>query len=194
MAEDAETRGLVARASGGDAHAVEELLARYLPDLRGYVHNQAGGLVRGREETVDLVQSVCREVLEHLADERLEYRGEAEFRQWLYRAAQLKLMNRHRYWRAERRDPEQETSSDAEAVLQSLLTPSRAAIAREDFERFERGFALLPEREREVVRLAHVEGRSHQEIGEELGIEPNHSRQILHRALVKLSKLLVEAK
>ncbi len=86
-----EERSLVDNASRGDLDAVEELLARHLPALEGFVRKRGVGLPRDKESAVDLVQSVCREVLEDVRDKRFEYRGEAEFRAWMYEAALLKI-------------------------------------------------------------------------------------------------------
>jgi len=54
------------------------------------------------EETVDLVQSVCREVLQHR--ERFAHPEERGFQRWLYRTALRKIAHRAEYWRAAKRD------------------------------------------------------------------------------------------
>jgi peptide/nickel transport system permease protein len=59
-----ESSRLALEASHGDQEAVDELLVRHLPGLRTYVHLKVGGLVRAREAESDIVQSVCREVLQ----------------------------------------------------------------------------------------------------------------------------------
>ena len=99
---------LISRASQGDGQAVELLLERYLPELQKYVRTHAGRLVRSRESSSDLVQSVCRELLERLDGDRFQYQGERAFRKWLYKAAMLKIMSRNRYWRADKRDAERD--------------------------------------------------------------------------------------
>lgn len=185
---------MIQRASEGDHAAVEELLERYLPQLRAHIRGQAGALVAAREESGDLLQSVCRELLERLADDRFEFRGEAAFREWLYRAARLKLMNRHRHWLATKRDAARDRRQSsasgfaANGFADELPTPSEYAALNEELARFNTALAQLPERDQEVVRLAHFEGLSHREIAQRLGVTENHSRQILHRALVQLSK------
>ena len=196
---------LVRDASQGGASAVEALLALHLPGLEGYVRRHAGGLPRDKESAADVVQSVCREVLERLRDERLEYRGEAEFRGWLYEAALLKIKSRRRYWAAERRDPKRErrgargsaSGSGGGAALDELLphqatTPSADAASAEEAERVRRRLDELPERYRRVIELAHLEDLSHREIAERLEITEGASRMLLSRALARLSSLVVE--
>jgi RNA polymerase sigma-70 factor (ECF subfamily) len=187
MDED-RSRLLHTAAATGDDAAVEELLARYLPDLERYVAHNAGGFVLAHESRSDLVQSVCREVIVRLRDGRFSYRGEARFRQWLYRAAVMKMMNRHRFYRAARRDAGQVTPpADSPDVPAPGATPSEEAGLREDLDRFARAFARLPDNYRTIIQLHHADGRPHAEIARELGITEAHSRVLLSRALAKLA-------
>lgn len=187
---------LAQRASQGDAEAAEDLLARHLPGLIGFVARRAGDL-SPKESSSDLAQSVCREVLSDLAAGKLRYLGEGEFRAWLYEAALFKIKNRRRYWHAERRDKRRELReagpSSSAPGLDGLAgdsgTPSREAAAQEETERLARLLDELPERYREVVRLARLEGLPHREIAERLGISEVASRQLLNRALARLATL-----
>jgi len=194
------SESLVSAATQGDREAVVALLERYLPDLRAYVQRHAGELVRARESSSDLAQSVCREALERLADGRFEYRGEPAFREWLYRAAVMKLLKRHRHWRSDKRDPARELGTPEERSGESSVprgvdavvmdgTPSREVMRLEELELFRRSFGALSERHQDVIRLHHAEGRSHAEIGAELGISEANSRMLLSRALGRLARL-----
>jgi DNA-directed RNA polymerase specialized sigma24 family protein len=107
-----DSEELVRDASRGDRVAVDALLERHLPDLRRYVDQRAGRALLEKESASDLVQSVCAELFEGLRAERFEYRGELEFKQWLYGAALFKLQTRRRHWRADMRDPARETRID----------------------------------------------------------------------------------
>ena len=184
---------LVHEASRGDAPAIEALLGRYLPELRRYVGRRAGRAVLDKESGSDVVQSVCRELFEGLRSERFEYRGEAEFKQWLYGAALLKLEGRRRHWQAGKREAAREVPAGSRASAfrdpADSATPSRGAIAREDAERLRAALAELPEHYREIVELAHVDGLSHREIATRLGITETNSRVLLSRALARLATL-----
>ena len=192
------TSDLVTQASQGDARAVEELLTRYLPDLVSYVGRHAAELVTRRESSDDLALSVCREALECLRSGRFHYQGEGPFRQWLYRAAVMKLMTRHRHWRAERRDPAREVERRAPASQTGGArldvhepfherTPSLDAIQSEELARFQQAFAQLSPRHQAVIELHHVEGLTHAEIGARLEISEANSRVLLSRALSRLA-------
>lgn len=188
-----ECEELVGRASRGDGSAVEELLARNLPNLRAYVRFKAGRLVQARESVSDLVQSVCREVLEQLGD--FEYRGEASFRSWLFKRAYHKIVDRGRFHRAARRNgarevelPESSGQGDAELECAiSLLTPSRDAMAREKLERFEAAFAELPDDHREAILMQRIAGLSYSEIAREMGRSEGAVRNLVYRGLARVS-------
>ncbi|MCE9594554.1 MAG: RNA polymerase sigma factor [Planctomycetes bacterium] len=191
---DHDSEQLVYAATTGDSGAIEALLERYLPDIRAYVARNAGEMVRAKESAADLAQSVCREVLESLKAGRLAYRGEAEFKQWLYRAAVMKMMNRRRFYTADRRDVRaEEAALDASAFPNEpavSATPSRAAAWQEELVLFEEAFAKLPENYRDILALHHVEQLSHAEIATRLGISEANSRMLLSRALARLARFV----
>jgi RNA polymerase sigma-70 factor (ECF subfamily) len=170
------------------------MLQRNLPRLRAYVRLKSGRLVRARESCSDLVQSICREVLEDMPE--LDFASEAAFRSWLYEAAHRKINDRARYWGAAKREAVREWpgAEMAEAELAraygSLLTPSRDAIAREQLERVERALDALPEHYREVILLARILGHSHAEIAVKLSRSESAVRTLLCRAVAELSEAL----
>jgi RNA polymerase sigma-70 factor (ECF subfamily) len=187
-------RQLVERASRGDRPAIDELLAQHLPALRAFIRLRAGPVIRARESASDLAQSVCREVLDHI--DRFAYGDEPGFRAWLYTTALRKIMNRHEYYAAEKRDHRRETpldalgQSSAEAlggVYRSLSSPSQHAMKREEIEQVEQAFDRLGEEQREVISLAHVVGLSRAEIAQQLGKSEGAVRTMLSRALADLA-------
>jgi RNA polymerase sigma-70 factor (subfamily 1) len=186
----ADLATLIASASRGEALAVDELMHRYLPGLRAFIRLRAGPLVRARESSSDIAQSVCREVLEQL--DNFRHGGEAGFKSWLYTTALRKISKRDEHWRAQRRDAGREVAGD-EALMdcyRTLSTPSLHAAAREWMERLEEAFDELSDDDREVITLARVCGLSHDEIARQMGRTPAATRILLHRALAKLSEKL----
>jgi RNA polymerase sigma-70 factor (ECF subfamily) len=190
----------VERASRGDVDAVALLLERFLPGLRAYLRLRAGKVLLAKESSSDLAQSVCREILEHV--DLYQYRGEAQFKQWLYTTALRKIAKRYEHYGAEKRDARREVPladlagrEDAVdpallAACQSLVTPSRQVMAREELERIERGFELLSEERREVILLSRFVGLSAREIGEQMERSEDSVRQLLHRALAELAEIV----
>lgn len=175
------------------AGRVEELLAAHLPGLRGFLRRRAPDLVLERESTEDLAQSVCRDVLEHLDDGRLELRGDAEFKQWLYEAALWKLRARTRHLRAQRRDPAREATAPSPSAPGHPAvseTPSRLVATEEGRRAVRSAIERLGGRDAQVLTLAVLEERPHREVAAALEVTEAHSRMILSRALARLAREL----
>jgi RNA polymerase sigma-70 factor (ECF subfamily) len=174
-------------------------LEEHLAGLRAFVRLRLGRALREKEESQDLVQSVCREVLS--GSTGLAPRGRTGFREWLHRAAENKIKDRWRYWKRERRDPARETGFDASgsgsaalgSSLTDLITPSRQAASREELTRLERAFCGLPPDYREVIVLARLRGFPHAQIAERLGRTEVATRTLLSRALARLAFALEES-
>lgn len=168
---------------------VPELLERHLPRLRAYVRLRAGAALRSRESVSDIVQSVCREILEHA--DRLKHGGEQGFRRWLYSTAWRVIARRASYHRAARRDPARE-EGDGRLLEEygTFCTPSREVAIREELERIERAFDELSEDHKRVILLARVLRLPHAETAVEMNRSPQAVRALLRRALVELSGLL----
>ena len=190
---DRDVDRLVGELSSGDTAVVPSLLARYLPELTEYVRRHTGARLAGRETPADLVQSVCRDVLEDVARGGLEYRGEAQFRQWLFQAALHKVQAKGRYHAAQRRDGDREVAPEDVSRPGPALTwttPSGVAASLEERQRLLAAMAQLDERDRQVVQWAHLEGLPHDVIAERLGITVTNSRVLLSRALARLARLV----
>lgn len=186
-----QTAALVARASQGDSPAIEDLLIAHLPQLRAYVRLHSDNLVRERESCSDLVQSVCREVLEDMSG--FEFRGEAPFRKWLFQKALSKIVDRRRRWLADSRDPAREATkgaSEVSGVYGSFCSPSQVAIGNEAMERLESAFDQLPDDYRQVITLHRLIGMSHKQISAEMDRSEAAVRVLLNRALVRLGLVL----
>lgn len=192
--QDAVSRDLVQQATSGDAAAVAAMLERHLPALSAYVERHAGAVLKQKESRSDLVQSVCREVLEGLRSSAFVYRGEGPFRQWLFQVALHKIQGRGRFYGAERRDPAREVpldgvASDRGGDLAQSVTPSRDVVAREELARFRAALARLDAVSQQVVQSAYFDGVPHKDIAARLQITEAHCRMLLSRALARIAKL-----
>jgi len=189
--QDGEERRLVERAAGGDDSAVEELLVRNIPRLRAFVRLRCGPELRAKESASDLVQSMCRDVLQNMDGFRWE--GAESFRAWLYTAAARKVADRAEFWRAQRRDPGREHGAGDEALLavyRESATPSRVLAGREGVEHIERAFDDLSPDYREAVLLSRVLGLPRAEVARRMGKSEDSVRDLLFRGLAQLSKKL----
>jgi RNA polymerase sigma-70 factor (subfamily 1) len=183
---DEELRDVVARAGAGDDPSLDALLIRYLPRLRAFVRVRTNPLVRQLESCSDLVQSVCREVLQGAS--RFQYQGEGPFRAWLFRTALNKILERTRNITQQKRDVRREVPADGRTDGAELPahdpSASQMAAANELGERMERALDQIPEHYREVIALSRIVGLSHAEIAEQTGRTEGAVRTMLSRALV----------
>lgn len=188
-----------AGAADAERRSKEALFARHVDGLHAFVRLRMGPKLRAKESSVDIVDSVFREVLGDL--DQFEVRDDAGARRWLFQQAERKIIDRGRYWNRDKRDPGREVEIDArtrtrhddQRVLecyQSFFTPSRDAAAREELSRVEAAFEELPPDYREVILLSRVVGLPHTEIAERLGRTEGAVRTLLSRALARLATLL----
>jgi RNA polymerase sigma-70 factor (ECF subfamily) len=171
----------------GGAPDLDEVVARYLPRLHAYVRLHMGGALRAREQSLDVVQSICREVLEERG--RFEYQGEGQLVSWLLTAATNKLRERARFHGRQKRDADREQAADRvdSRVYASLVTPSQDVVRAERIEALEQALQRLPDEYREVIVLARIVGLSHAEISQRMGKEGSATRNLLGRALTRLA-------
>ncbi len=189
---DTPTAALVAAARQQDRPAIEQLLVRHLPGLEAFVRLRMGAAMRGLMTAPDLVQSVCREVLEDLSG--FEFRGEAPFRHWLYVRAENKLREKHRFHHADKRSVQKEVSlPDASTFLpayRQMCTPSRDLQVKETMQRVEAAFDLLPDDYREAITLHKLCGLSHAEIAERMDRSEGAVRNLVYRGISRLALLV----
>lgn len=187
-------RGMHDGGSDRDRAAKEDLLLRWLPSLREFVRGRMSPLLREREDSEDLVQSSCREVLAGL--DLCEYRGEEAFRGFLFMAVLRKVQKRERDLRARRRDPRRAKPLDALSgdgeLAAAHATPSQQAVAQEGVEQLRQAIAALPEEYRQVLSLARLAQLPRAEIARRMGRTEASVRGLLTRALQALSERLAD--
>lgn len=181
---------LVAAAARGEESAVHLLLQEYLPRIRAYVRLRSGPALLDHESRSDLVQSICRDLLENV--HRLHSTDIEGFQAWLFSTAKRKLADRAAQWCTKKRDPLRECDTPLEEAemlssCRTFFTPSQQASAREELARVVTALRELPAERREVILLAKVLGLSRQEIGLRLGRSEGAVRVLLTRALADLA-------
>lgn len=159
-----------------------------LPGLTRFVRRRMGPALAARESASDIVQSTCRELLRSAS--RFEFQGEPGFQRWLRSAAEHKLQNRARHWRAERRGAEPTAGGgdeEREPEAPPSARPSHDAVLREEAERLERAFRALTPEHRAVLQRSQIDGLSHAELAAETGRSPEAVRKLVARALARLA-------
>lgn len=164
----------VRRAVGGDHTAFERLYR----DQVGRVHALCARMA-GDEVAEDLTQEVFIRAWNKLHT----FKGEARFGTWLHRLAVNHVLSRRETMRRRERH-----RTDGEGLLARLAAPRRRSSA--DALDLERAVRELPERARDVFVLFDVEGYSHDEIADLLGVTVGTSKSQLHRARMLMRKHL----
>lgn len=196
--DETSIEALTRAAATGDRSALEKLLERHLPELSAYIERRAGAMLRLHESQSDLVQSVCREILQH--SDKFQHPGEGAFRRWLFTTALRKLSHRREFLMADRRDLHRREdakrvgSSDGALEEQFITdrTPSHEFALQEEMAHIERALMSLTAEYREVIHLSRVEGLCRAEVAERMQRSEGSVRMLLHRALAALAVELKE--
>ena len=173
---------LVQRARAGDADALNDLWARYLPRLTRWAHGRLPASARGALDTHDLVQDTLTNVVQRL--DKFEPRHEGAFQGYLRQALLNRIRDEAR--RGVRRGPAEPLES---VHPTSDPSPLEEAIGQEALERYEAALNRLRPDDREAI-IARIElGLPYPEVAAALGkpsIPATH--MAVSRALVRLAQ------
>ncbi len=144
------------------------------------VYRLAFGITRSMSDAEDVVQDVFVALPERLAS----FEGRASLATWLHRVAVRAAMIRLRRERFLDTVP-------LELAARTMPGERARPVDRVDLER---ALHRIPDEYRVVIWLKVVEGWTHAEIGEALGIAENASYQRMHRARRMLRALLADGR
>jgi len=159
-----EDRRLAAACAAGDTSVFEEIYRRYGDRMKSIAYNHLGNI----SDAEDVVQEAFLKVHRAAAT----FTGEAALSTWIYR---IVVNTCYDVLRRRRRRIEESPIDD---TIDSL---ERTAPTVDDAKRMTLRKLLneLPEQRRSVFELFEIEGLSHAEIGEILGISEGNSKWIL---------------
>ena len=162
------------RAIAGDERAMQRLWSRHAPHIDAVVRRLCGD----PELAADISQEVWMQIFRALPS----YRGDSQFGTWAHRIAVNRTLNA---LRKIRRLAKLEVDIEDDSAMVETDT-DRTFTA----ESIDHAMAKLSPGARAVFVLHDIEGYTHGEIGEELGITPGGSKSQLFKARAKLRKLL----
>jgi RNA polymerase sigma-70 factor, ECF subfamily len=166
---------LVGRARSGDRGAAHTLYERHAERVYRLVFR----LCNDEDEARDLTQDAFVRAFDRLES----FRGDSSFGTWLYRVALSVALNARR--RDRRLAQRWERMTDDVADDRPRAEPDLQARLRE-------AIAALPERQRVVFVMHALEGYTHVEIGNLLGISEGTSKGRLFDARGRLKKALAD--
>ena len=176
---DATDFQLAQRASGGDMAAFEEIYQRH----HRRVYSICLRMLQNAHEAEDLTQDVFIQLYRKIGS----FRGDSAFTTWLHRMTvnQVLMHFRKRTVKFEKTTEEGETPDQ---VVAGTSNPNKMPIV--DKIALENAIDQLPAGYKNVFVLHDVEGFEHEEVAKILGCSVGTSKSQLHKARLKLQKLL----
>jgi len=192
-----QTGSLVEKAIDGDQEAIATLYKLYETKMITLVHYKLGHTLHGLMESVDLVQSLWKDVLDDIQD--FEYRGPDSFFSWLRACLVNKIHTKRRYHVAEKRDQKKVKGlQDGEVPAGKVLhvspdpTPSQAVSSSEEMDRLLEVLEEFPSLQKRVLILRLTNELGYEEIGKKIGKSTEATKKLYQRGLKKLITLLPE--
>ena len=174
-----DERDLIERCIAGREEAWSELLETYDPSIRHLARLALRSLSRPADDAE--VEEVRSGVLERLLADGSRvlrsFRWQCSFESWLRVIVRTVCVRAVRRKKLDPRDVP--APAAAEAPLERLLSNERARAVKEALD-------ALPDRERRVLTLFFIDGRSYPEIAAELGLPMGTVATVLARTREKL--------
>jgi RNA polymerase sigma-70 factor, ECF subfamily len=166
---------VIQRAINGDEGAMRSLWSRHAPHIDAVVRRLVG-------QDLDLAADIAQEVWIQIFRALPQYRGDSQFGTWAHRIAVNRTLNA---LRKTKRLAKIETDVEEDTAIVDPDPDRRLTMAT-----IEGAAAKLSPGARTVFVLHDVEGYTHEEIAERLGITSGGSKSQLFKARAKLRTLL----
>lgn len=170
---------LARRVAGGDEAAFEEVYRIH--------HRRVYGLCLRMTQNVAEAEDITQEVFILLHRKAGSFRGESQFNTWLYRLTVNQVLMRFRKSKARREDALDGVEARPGETF-GAGRPNASQLA--DRIALDSALAQLPPGYRAAFILHDVEGYEHEEVAQILGCAVGTSKSQLHKARVKLRKIL----
>jgi RNA polymerase sigma-70 factor (ECF subfamily) len=173
---------LLERVARGDTAAHRAIFDRYQARVASFVRRRVGDDGLCEEIVADVFFEVWRSAE--------SFRGDSAVPSWIFGIAHFKALSARRFRAQLKRARVMSTDAEALARMEDPADPAELLESREQVRRLMRALDLLPEGQRDVLRLAFLEGRSYQEIAGALGISEGNVKTRVNRARSRLRALL----
>jgi RNA polymerase sigma-70 factor (ECF subfamily) len=172
-------RALAIAAGNGDMGAFEQLYQRH--------HRRVYSLCLRMTQNVSEAEDLAQEAFIQLFRKIGSFRGESAFTTWLHRLTvnQVLMHFRKRSVKLERTTEEGDTPVQ---IVSGTENPNRMPVI--DRISLDHALKQLPPGYRSVFVLHDIEGHEHEEIAKILGVAVGTSKSQLHKARMKLRRLL----
>jgi RNA polymerase sigma factor (sigma-70 family) len=165
---------LMLKVKEGDLDKLGLLFERYKKPLYGFFY----GLNKNGELSEDLVQNVFLRILKY----RYLFRGEGEFRTWLFHIARNVSHDHHRKNKHNAKD----TLENWQERLGTTENSATEIQRHEELQLLNEAMDRLPADKREILLLSKFQDKKYKEIGEILGCSEGAVKVKVFRALQDL--------
>lgn len=189
---------LLSKARAGDESARDELLFQVRSKLRQWAETALNANVSARMDVSDLTQNTLLDVHQQL--HQFVGTSSAEFEAWLRTSLQHNILDSIRKATAQRRSVLRELPLNAplrpdgptvgETLNSDVSTPSVRAIRIEDADRVKLALEQLPDDQRLIVKLVHLQGSTIAMAAEQLARSPGAAAKLLQRGIAALRRRL----
>lgn len=150
----------------------------------------AKSILRNSADAEEVGQETLLKALRNIQ----RFRGDANLKTWLVRIAinesLMRLRKSRSHLQISLEEPGPRSEFHSRNFPDSREIPSEA-LERSELEHFmQSAIASLPRKYQEVVVLRHIEGLSHKEISQALGLRPENVKTRLWRARVQMRRVL----
>ena len=198
MKEGRFANALLEKARQGDREALGRLLEAQRAALHRLAERQLGGPIAVRVDASDIIQQTFLEA--HRGFRQFAGQDERELTAWLLRILDHKVAGAIRdhallQKRNVHRDRSMDDSHRGMASLKNELdagisTPSQKVIRGEEEQLLMKALSVLPDDQREAVRLRHLEGLALADIARHLGRSPAATAGLIKRGMQVLRRRL----
>lgn len=175
---EAELKALMLRGLGGDAGAHRAFLTAVSGNLRAFFRSR---MRSAPEDAEDLLQ----ETLIAIHTRRDSYDASYPVTAWIYAIARYRMIDR---WRRRGRRGEHIPVEDATELF--TAAEDEAVDAKRDVTRL---LNLLPQKQRDSIRLVKLEGLSVKDAAARIGLTESDIKISTHRGMKTLMRLMAEA-
>ena len=182
-------RVLLGHYLAGDSSAISQLIERHSRRVRDYIRM----MVKDRDLAEDIFQETFIKAVRVIDEGR--YVDSGKFLSWVLRIAHNQVIDHFRSQKQDKSVSESDAGYDVLGTLRFAEPTVEDRIVSEQIAEEVRGLVdLLPEEQREVVRMRYYANLSFKEIAEQTGVSINTALGRMRYALINLRRLIKEKK
>ncbi|MCL5283900.1 MAG: sigma-70 family RNA polymerase sigma factor [Armatimonadetes bacterium] len=178
---------ILQRCRQGDRDAFDQLFRRYQQSIYNFAYRLTGDADEASDITSDAFLRVFNAIN--------TFRGDASFTTWLFRIVTNVFLDEKKRQRVRAHSSLDEYQSDVESgyerqVTDPSPTPSEIVESEERSELIQNAINQLPEYQRVMVVLFHIEGKSYEEISHIMQMPIGTVKSRLNRARLALREIM----